>query len=86
MYFKDVVKEMKRVGIKMLGNKLKGFYVSSRDMNMLQVIFLDSRIALIVSDRLSKYGTEVRDEFFKANTHPYSIMLVLSSFWIIYLI
>ena len=75
MYFKDVVKEMKRVGIKMLGNKLKGFYVSSRDMNMLQVIFLDSRIALIVSDRLSKYGTEVRDEFLKANTHPYSIIL-----------
>ena len=35
MYFKDVVKEMKRMGIKMLGNNLKGFYVSYRDMNML---------------------------------------------------
>ena len=35
MYFKDVVKEMKRMGIKMLGNNLKGFYVSYRDVNML---------------------------------------------------
>ena len=74
-YFKEVMKEMKRVGIKMSGNKLKGFYVVSIDMKMLRIVFLDSRIAHIVNGCLSKYGTEVRNELLKANTHPYCTIL-----------
>ena len=73
-YFKAVKNEFKRVGVKMSGNKIKGllFFVSARQLNTLQIIFLDARIALIVSNFLAQYGAQLRNEFLEENSYPHS--------------
>ena len=81
-YFKTVKNEFKRVGVKMSGNKVKGllFFVSARQLNTLQVIFLDASILSIVSNFLAQYGTQLRKGFLEENSHPHSTILKKSEF------
>ena len=81
----EVLHQLKLAGVNIKGRKLRGYrlFNAVRGQNVLQVVFLNLALPIVVTNILRKYGCNLRNEFKSNIAHAHSTLLSDREFFLL---